>query len=194
MEKLMCVYKIEHVATGDCYVGGTTDFQRRCWDHKSRLRRGAHRSANLQRTWNTHMEKAFAFSILEIVTERGTLLAREQHWMDKINPKFNIQRTAGSPKGQKATMETKAKLAAVARSRTFSPETRAKIATARKNQVFSPESTAKRAAANRGRICSPETRAKISVAKMSPSPETRAKLSAARIAYWVRKKASDHAT
>ena len=58
-----------------------------------------------------------------------------------------------------------------------SPETRAKMSAAQKGRTFSPEALARMSAAQANR--SPEHRAKISAASHNRSPETRAKLSAA---------------
>ena len=67
----------------------------------------------------------------------------------------------------------------------MSPETRAKLAAAHKGRTYSPEARARMSAARKGRPghpCSPETRARMSAAQKGHdvSPETRAKISAAR--------------
>jgi hypothetical protein len=78
--------------------------------------------------------------------------------------------------------ETRAKMSAAGKGRTFSPEHRAKLSAALKGRTLSPEARAKLSAAGKGRKVSPETRAKLSAAGKGRtlSPEARAKMSAAQ--------------
>ena len=105
--------------------------------------------------------------------------------------------------GRGTSVETRAKISAANKGRTFSPEHRTRLGAAskgrrlsfsaehraklsaalagRKGRDHSPETRAKLSAANKGRTFSPETRAKLSAAAKGrkPSPETRAQISAA---------------
>lgn len=84
-------------------------------------------------------------------------------------------------KGYKHTPETRAKMSAAQRGRTFSSEHRAKISAGLRGRKLSPESIAKMAAANRGRPRSPEAIAKTAAANSgrTRSPESIAKMVAA---------------
>jgi group I intron endonuclease len=62
----------------------------------------------------------FTLEILEVVNVEGLtsaearvlLLEREQHYIDLLDPEYNILRTAGSNLGAKMSSETKAKISA----------------------------------------------------------------------------------
>jgi hypothetical protein len=65
-----------------------------------------------------HGYSAFTLSILEFIDitslskdeAKKLILEREQYFLDSMNPKYNIQKIAGSPLGQKRSEETKAKM------------------------------------------------------------------------------------
>jgi GIY-YIG catalytic domain len=95
------VYKIEHVASGRCYIGSSKNIRQRFGSHRTTLRRGIHHSRKLQASWNKHGEAAFKFSTLLICSE-ANLLFYEQRLIDGFNAAsvgFNILPLAGSPVG-----------------------------------------------------------------------------------------------
>lgn len=139
----MGIYKIEHMASGDCYVGGSSNIKERWSTHRWELKQEVHGNSNLQKAWLKEGAKAFEFSILEIVESKNTLLQREQQWLDRLNPTFNILKTAGSPKGWKHTEESKAKIADSNRKRGCKPETRLKISAKARGRFKDPEVRAK---------------------------------------------------
>ena len=71
----------------------------------------------------------FKLEILEYC-ESQDLLNREQYYIDKSNPAYNILLTAYSSLGLKHTEQTKNKMSKLALGRKFSKETRAKISAA----------------------------------------------------------------
>jgi group I intron endonuclease len=78
--------------TGICrYVGQAHCFQDRWKSHKGDLRRNKHINYRLQGAWNEHGEKYFGFEVLEFCIF-SELNAREQYWIDKLNPDYNIVR------------------------------------------------------------------------------------------------------
>lgn len=97
----------------------------------------------------------FSLYILEYC-DSSVLIEREQYYLDKLKPKYNILRTAGSVaglkhseasleliraarKGQKGkphSEETKAKLSAIAQGKTHSEETKVKMSEAKKGQKY----------------------------------------------------------
>ena len=68
----------------------------------------------------------FKFEILEYCKPEN-LIEREQYYLDKFKPEYNILKTAGSCLGYRHTKETLAKF----RARKLSEETKGKISTSR---------------------------------------------------------------
>jgi len=90
----------------------------------------------------------FSLEILEYCDTNCTL-AREQYYIDVLNPTYNILRIAGSPLGYRHTQEAIEKLKILGTDRKHSEEAKAKIK-----------------AANLGNIISEEIRLKISSSKL----------------------------
>jgi group I intron endonuclease len=94
----------------------------------------------------------FQLEILEYCDPMD-VISREQHYLDKLKPEYNILTKAGSSLGYKHSEETLAKL----RGRKHTEETLAKF----KTRVLSEEARAKIRAWNLGRNLSEDTRKKI---------------------------------
>lgn len=90
------IYKIANTITGDFYVGSTTNFDSRKNSHFGEARGQRHHSMIFQRAWNKYGEAAFEFEILETCPPLN-LLEREQWYLDKLNPYYNIAKVAGAP-------------------------------------------------------------------------------------------------
>lgn len=199
------IYKIEHVASGRIYVGSSINIDKRLSEHKSKLRRCGHENRHLQNAWNKYGSDTFAFSVIEHVADKTTLIQREQHWIDALDaacrPNFNILPNAHSALGQVVSTETRAKLSAFqssrprqplsaehrailsqkAKGRQMHPNTRAAIHAAVTGRKFGPEFSAKLSAALRGLKRSPETRARLSFVAKHRSQDHRTRLSHAAI-------------
>lgn len=91
----MCVYRIVNRRTGGIYVGSSTNFPRRVERHLEQLRERRHPNYKLQADFDHYGEAVFRFEVLEAVSDRAQLLAREQHYLDTVNPFYNIARYAG---------------------------------------------------------------------------------------------------
>jgi group I intron endonuclease len=118
------IYRIVHIKTGRCYVGHTSLKPSARWGrHKHGLEKGKHHARHLQHAWLKYGPNAFKFEVIEECAETDKL-AREQHWIDTLNPIFNVARVAGSILGYKFTDEQIAKRIG----HEVSAETRAKIA------------------------------------------------------------------
>lgn len=90
------IYCIRHFATDRCYIGSSKHIEYRWQEHVRLLRKGAHYNDFLQRTWNKYGEEGFSFHILEENNlSEDALLEREQEFIDKLNPQFNIGETGG---------------------------------------------------------------------------------------------------
>jgi len=98
------VYRITNTITGGIYVGSTVkSFSKRWQDHRKFLRLGKHPNRFLQRAWNKYGEGAFAFEVVEPVSEPRLAVIAEQVWIDKhfdgCVSCYNICPTAGSKLG-----------------------------------------------------------------------------------------------
>ena len=102
------VYCIENVESGKQYVGSTSSsFSKRFREHFNSLKNNRHHSQILQRSFNKHTIQAFSLKILEIVDTRDykTIRGREQHWLDSLQPYYNILPNAESFFGYKRSEE-----------------------------------------------------------------------------------------
>lgn len=200
------VYRIRNVVNGKVYIGSAArSFRARWADHRKRLRSGSHPNQHLQAAWLKHGEQAFAFEIVEPCDPRF-VIAYEQVFIDHYRSTdrlfgYNLSPTAGSCRGVKHTIETRARNSARQRLRPPpSEETRARISKAHQGRKNTPETIAKMresarrrvdedfrkqmSARVRGRKWTPEQRAKLIEARRNRPPvsdATRAKLSAASV-------------
>jgi group I intron endonuclease len=110
------IYAIEHLASGRLYIGSARRVMNRWSEHKCRLRKNAHHSPKLQRSWNKHGAGAFDLVLIEAVT-KDELVTREQYWLDTLKPFFNIRPTANSPLGLPKSPESIEKTASKLRGR-----------------------------------------------------------------------------
>ena len=94
------IYKIVNTVSGKCYIGSAVMLRRRWAGHLSLLRKGMHHSKHLQNSWSKRGELAFTFEIIEFC-DVGSLIQREQFWIDRRKPEYNCHPTAGSPLGFK---------------------------------------------------------------------------------------------
>lgn len=165
------VYQIENQANGNCYVGSALNLRRRWSQHLTRLRHNGHCNQHLQRAFDKYGENAFAFSVLQAVEDRGQLIAREQHFIDIVQPEYNIAPVAGSALGRPCSPETRRKL-----SEALSGERHPNY-----GRAFSEAHCRNLAEAQKGRPCTAEMRKKISdsLKGQAFSEERRAKISEA---------------
>ena len=193
------IYQITNQINGKCYIGSAVNLQNRRAVHLCRLRRGRHHNQHLQRAFDKYGEEAFMFSVLEGVEDVSQLIPREQHFIDTLNPEYNIAPIAGSSLGCARSAEARAKNSEAHIGKHHSEEARAKISAAKKgernpnfgkHQHPSEKTRKKISAAKMGHPVSEETRAKIAAAQSGErsyifgkhlSEETRAKISATKM-------------
>lgn len=105
------IYKIVNNLNGRIYVGSSGVIEQRRRRHFLDLKKGIHRSRFLQRDFSICGVSAFQFAVIEnidasLVSElRVELLRREQYWIDKLDPPYNLERIAGSSVGVKHCQE-----------------------------------------------------------------------------------------
>lgn len=149
-------------------MGSAANFRKRFAQHRRLLSAGDHHSRKLQNAWSKYGEKAFEFSVLEVVLNPVDLIQREQFWLDSleaVRTGYNISPTAGSILGYR-----------------FSPESRKRMSLAAAGKTKSPEHIAKVAAALTGRKmtaeqCEKMRNAKIGKTRKPHSAETKEKMS-----------------
>jgi group I intron endonuclease len=78
------VYAILHHPTGKSYIGGSTNIERRIYDHINKLKKKKHVCIKFQKAWNKTNTRDWIVIVLESCT-KGILRNHEQLWMDKMD-------------------------------------------------------------------------------------------------------------
>lgn len=104
------VYRIICRANGKFYVGSTKNFARREREHFRKLTDKTHANPKLRAAWSKYGSHAFEFRVL-LRCDPAELLSREQHWIDKLRPFYNVSPTAGRPPNIPWTEERRNKAA-----------------------------------------------------------------------------------
>lgn len=204
------IYAIINILNDRIYVGQTFNKLKRFGEHKKTLIAHTHCNPFLQKDWDKCGKNVFIFVELE-KCELENLTIKEQYWIDKLKPDYNIAPVAGSMLNYKHTDEAKERMRQAQLGKKHSEETKKKMSEARKgNQVNkgrkqskeviehrtkfvkgrkqSSEEIAKRVAARKGYVVSEETRLKMAAAKKGKclSDEHKKKLSDAAKKQWER--------
>lgn len=92
--RLCGTYRITNTCRGIPYIGSSKDIQRRWQQHRHLLRKNTHFNSKLQAVWNKYGETAFAFEVIEYLTE-DELQDRETYWIQITHPyNYNIRERA----------------------------------------------------------------------------------------------------
>lgn len=182
------IYAIINIVDDNHYVGQTSNKENRWIEHRKSLKAFHHHSLYLQRAWCKHGKDSFIFVVLENVDNTSDLLAREQHWMDLLQPEYNIAKVAGSRLGVRQSDEAREKMRQSHIGKSWHTEESRRLASERmignkyaagqkhtaeriearavlhRGKSKSDEHKEKIAAGNRGKIVSEETRKKMSEA------------------------------
>lgn len=118
MEIITGIYKLNNKVSNNFYIGSSFNIIDRWRGHKCLLRKNKHENQILQNSWNKHGENAFEFIVLETCT-KDIILKREQFYIDTLNPKYNICKTAGNCAGRKFSKETLKKMSEIMKKRPF---------------------------------------------------------------------------
>lgn len=133
------IYKITNKLTNDIYIGQSLNLGNRFIRYFNLSYLNNRNSLVINRALIKHGYSNFSITILEYCNI-SDLTIREQYYMDKLNPKYNTLKVAGSSRGHKLSEQTKMKIS----------ESLKGIYTKEKSAAF-------------GRIASEETRAKMSL-------------------------------
>jgi group I intron endonuclease len=178
------IYKIVNKTNGQCYIGSATNIQRRWYRHVNDLKKNKHPNQHLQHAWNKYGHESFEFLVLEVCPFNTNLIPREQHYITRLSPQYNIRKTAESNLGIKCsdatrkklsiasklalTVERLAKMLAVKAEKGQSFETNKKISISMMGRKKTPESIAK-TVATKARNAVGKTPCKKSTKPLSPS-------------------------
>lgn len=102
------IYKIENMLNKDFYIGSSSNLMKRYYTHLNHIRSNKELCKKLVRAVNKYGEENFIFNIIEECSVENVLI-REQHYLNELNPKYNIAKIAGSNLGIKRSEETKLK-------------------------------------------------------------------------------------
>jgi group I intron endonuclease len=181
MGKTSGIYVLTNTVNGKQYVGSAVRLYQRLAIHMRGLLAGKHGNGHLQASFNRHGEQAFSFSVLEYVEDATRLIEREQYWIDKLKPAYNICAIAGSRLGTKMPQSAVEQIAALRRGIPLSLEHRAKVSAALKGRSPTMEHRMKLAAANRGKPFTEERKANISRGRTGVSPKPKSDERKARL-------------
>ena len=86
MEKIIGIYKIENLSSGKCYIGSSTNCQRRLREHRRQLVDGCHPARDMQEDFdNGDQLKATIIERLADGVDRNTLLLHENRYILEYN-------------------------------------------------------------------------------------------------------------
>jgi group I intron endonuclease len=162
------IYKITNKQNNKTYIGSAVYLTKRFSRHKRFLDRGIHENQHLQYAWDKYKSDAFEFTIIEYCNP-DMLLIREQFYIDKYNPDYNICRIVGSHLGIKRSDATRKKLSLslMGKNKGKSPsiETRKKLSIAMHARKLSSEHKRKIGLASSQRKHTEATKKLISLTK-----------------------------
>lgn len=92
MNKISGVYKITNNITGDFYIGSSKNIKARWTAHKKSCTWKHRPNSRLYQAMAKYGKDNFLFEIIEETTE---LREREQYWIDRLKPTYNIIRANG---------------------------------------------------------------------------------------------------
>lgn len=103
------VYMIQNVQNHKVYVGSSKQVRQRRNKHFSALRRCCHENYKLQAEYDMFGTESFRWVVLEYIDsdDLSVLESREQFWIDKLQPEYNIRPTAVNSFWEYKTEESK---------------------------------------------------------------------------------------
>lgn len=117
------VYTATNTVNGKCYVGSSVTTNKRWLSHIRYLNNGNHQSIKFQRAWNKYGKDAFVWEVVEEIKDITILLVREQIWIDKLKPEYNMTLIVGTTMlGRKHSPESIEKMRVAAHLRNQNPE------------------------------------------------------------------------
>lgn len=99
------IYCWFNIVNGKYYIGSGTNLNNRLGDYYQDWYYKEKANLYIVRAIIKYGMENFALLILDITNEKDTLI-QEQHWIDKLNPEYNILKDAGNSKGYKHSIES----------------------------------------------------------------------------------------
>jgi group I intron endonuclease len=121
-----CIYRITSKVKNKSYIGSAKHFGIRRRNHVFQLENKKHHNIILQRHINKYGINDIYFEVLEIIEWNCESHKREQFYIDKFDPYFNICRVANSCFGRKPSKESCEKMSKSQLGKRQSIETRTK--------------------------------------------------------------------
>lgn len=92
MENRPGIYAIVNVVNDNKYIGQAANIGKRWYQHKIQLKSNCHFNQYLQNAYNKYGKANFSFIVLEYCESslKYLLNEREQYWIDKLNPEYNL--------------------------------------------------------------------------------------------------------
>lgn len=103
------IYKWTNKLTNDAYIGQSVNLKNRFINYFNSSYLNNRGTLIINRALIKYGYSNFSLEILEYC-DKADLTSREQYYIDKLNPKYNILKIAGSSSGYKHTEETKKKI------------------------------------------------------------------------------------
>jgi len=142
------IYKIQSkIKPERIYIGSSLDITHRWREHFKHLIDNKHHSKKLQYHVNKYGIDDLQFSIIEPCFS-DWMINREQFYISKLKPYFNICKIAGSSLGRKLSGETRKKIGKA--NSNPSEKTRQKMREFAKNRIYSKETREKMSRAHKG--------------------------------------------
>lgn len=146
------IYKIQ--IKDSVYVGSGVNIYQRLHMHKRLILKNKHHNIKLQRKYNKYLD--FNYQIIEFC-EKGSLIEREQYYIDTLNPDLNISPTAFSNYGFKHSEDTRKRMSEIHKGRKWSKESKQKLSDSSKGVPKSEEHKRKISEKLKGRKLSKKT-------------------------------------
>lgn len=105
------IYKITNTINNKFYIGSTQNLIKRYYTHLNHIRTNKSTCIALIAAVKKYKEENFKFEIIKECSVEN-LLQEEQHYINTLNPEYNIAKIAGSNLGIKRSKEVKQKKSA----------------------------------------------------------------------------------
>ena len=92
--KIIGIYKITNIITGDFYIGSSNDVKRRWAQHKRQSAWNKQPNNQLYQDMRKYGVEKFVFEVLEEV-EEGSLKEKEQKFIETLKPTYNNRNANG---------------------------------------------------------------------------------------------------
>ena len=91
------IYAIVNKTNNHLYIGQSHDLLKRKREHFKSLKNNKHSNAYLQNSYNLYGKDNFGFFVIEYVARLQDLNDREQYWIERLMPDYNIRKNVYGP-------------------------------------------------------------------------------------------------